>query len=263
MARDSIKLWKSYIDAARYLPDKERLAYYDALFAYGIYEEEPQLDGVAAAMFMLTKPNIDATIAKVVASKKAAGAKWDASKADADSKQTDATDMRDVCDADAKRMRSLCDADAKCMRDVCDTDATDMRGVCQNREERIENREERLENNPPYIPPEGASVTVQEHPDEDFEAFWSLYPKKKSKGDARKAWKQLKPSTTTVRAIMAKLQELISSRDWKRDNGQFIPYPATWLRAEGWNDEVSSAPEQPATNDDPFLALIAEGALRE
>lgn len=235
MARDSIKLWKSYIDAARYLPDKERLAYYDALFAYGIYEEEPQLDGVAAAMFMLTKPNLDATIAKVSASKKAAEAKWDASKQDADGKQNDATDMRGVCDDDAKRMR-----------DVCDTNATDMRGVCQKREERIENREERIESieNPPYIPPEGASVTVQEHPDDDFEAFWSLYPKKKSKGDARKAWKQLKPSATTIRAIMAKLQELIGSRDWKRDNGQFIPYPATWLRAEGWNDEVSSMPEK-------------------
>ena len=87
-------------------------------------------------------------------------------------------------------------------------------------------------------------MTVQEHPDDDFEAFWSLYPKKKSKGDARKAWKQLKPSATTIRAIMAKLQELIGSRDWKRDNGQFIPYPATWLRAEGWNDEVSSMPEK-------------------
>lgn len=123
MARDSIKLWKSYIDAARYLPDKERLAYYDALFAYGIYEEEPQLDGVAAAMFMLTKPNLDATIAKVSASKKAAEAKWDASKQDVDGKQNDATDMRGVCDDGAKRMR-----------DVCDTNATDMRGVCQKRE---------------------------------------------------------------------------------------------------------------------------------
>lgn len=234
MARDSIKLWKSYIDAARYLPDAERLAYYDALFAYGIYEEDPQLEGVAAAMFMLTKPNIDATIAKTVASKKATEARWNASETKATDKQTDATDMR-----------SVCDDNAKCMPDVCDSNATDMRSVCQKREERIENREERVENReiPPYIPPEGDSVTVQEHPDDDFEAFWSLYPKKKSKGDARKAWKQLKPSTTTVRAIMAKLQELINSRDWKRENGQFIPYPATWLRAEGWNDEVSSAPE--------------------
>ena len=220
MARDSIKLWKSYIDAALYLPDKERLAYYDALFAYGIYEEEPQLDGVAAAMFVLTKPNIDKSIMKANAGQKGGSCSGAESKLEADDKQTESK-----LEADDKQTESK---------------------PQPNREERRENREERIESieNPPYIPPEGASVTVQEHPDDDFEAFWSLYPKKKSKGDARKAWKQLKPSATTIRAIMAKLQELIGSRDWKRDNGQFIPYPATWLRAEGWNDEVGSMPEK-------------------
>lgn len=219
MARDSIKLWKSYIDAARYLPDKERLAYYDALFAYGIYEEEPQLDGIAAAMFILTKPNIDKSIMKANAGQKGGSVTDAESKPEANGKQTESKP-----EANGKQTESK---------------------LQPNREERRENREAGIESIdiPPYIPPEGASVTVQEHPDEDFEAFWSLYPKKKSKGDARKAWKQLKPSTTTVRAIMAKLQELIGSHDWKRDNGQFIPYPATWLRAEGWNDEVSSIPE--------------------
>lgn len=87
---------------------------------------------------------------------------------------------------------------------------------------------------PPHTPP-GAGT--REHPDA-FEAFWALYPKKKSKGDAKTAWKKLKPSPEVIRAIMDKLPRLIASRDWKRDGGQYIPYPATWLRREGWLDEV-------------------------
>jgi hypothetical protein len=27
------------------------------------------------------------------------------------------------------------------------------------------------------------------------------------------------------------------SRDWLKENGQYIPYPATWLNAKGWEDE--------------------------
>ena len=27
------------------------------------------------------------------------------------------------------------------------------------------------------------------------------------------------------------------SGQWRRDNGQYIPYPATWLNQERWNDE--------------------------
>jgi hypothetical protein len=25
--------------------------------------------------------------------------------------------------------------------------------------------------------------------------------------------------------------------DWQRDGGRFVPYPATWLNARGWEDD--------------------------
>ena len=28
------------------------------------------------------------------------------------------------------------------------------------------------------------------------------------------------------------------SLDWIKDGGQFVPYPATWLNAKGWEDEI-------------------------
>lgn len=68
-----------------------------------------------------------------------------------------------------------------------------------------------------------------------FDEFWAAYPRKKNKEQARKAFKKLKG---------VKLQELLDaierqkrSRDWTKDGGQYIPYPATWLNAGGWQDE--------------------------
>ena len=28
------------------------------------------------------------------------------------------------------------------------------------------------------------------------------------------------------------------TEQWKKDNGKFIPYPATWLNQERWTDEI-------------------------
>ena len=38
---------------------------------------------------------------------------------------------------------------------------------------------------------------------------------------------------------MAKLEEFKGSREWEKDDGQYIPHPATWLRRGGWDDEVT------------------------
>ncbi len=70
-----------------------------------------------------------------------------------------------------------------------------------------------------------------------FESFWSAYPKKRNKGDALKAWRALKPSEELVAAILAAVERARESVQWRKDEGQFIPYPASWLRARGWEDE--------------------------
>ena len=205
--RDSLRIWHSYIEAARMLSDADRLAYYDALFDYGFDGIEPELTGIPAAMFLLTKPNLDKSI-----SKSEAGAIGGTSK------------------TEAKRKQTL--SKTKANGNECASD------------KRIENREERIENIPPIPPKRGRKKTTQELPDPDFEAFWDLYPKKKSKGDAKKAWAQIKPSGELVSAIMAKLKLLTASHEWTKENGEYVPYPASWLRAEGWEDEVQDAPRK-------------------
>lgn len=72
-----------------------------------------------------------------------------------------------------------------------------------------------------------------------FLIFWNAYPKKKSKGPAEKAWKKLNPDEKLREVILTKIEDFKKTEDWQKDNGQFIPYPASWLNARGWEDEIS------------------------
>jgi len=81
-----------------------------------------------------------------------------------------------------------------------------------------------------------------------FNAFWEAYPKKVSKGAARKAWKQIRPDSELLTKMLASLERAKTCAGWMKEGGQYIPYPATWLRAEGWEDELgpARAPVSPA-----------------
>lgn len=76
--------------------------------------------------------------------------------------------------------------------------------------------------------------------DDGFATFWAAYPKKKSKGQALSAWKKLKPDSSLQALILKAVEAQKRSPDWQKDKGQFIPYPATWLNAMAWEDEVST-----------------------
>lgn len=69
-----------------------------------------------------------------------------------------------------------------------------------------------------------------------FNEFWALYPKKKDKGHAEKAWRRL--SIKHHDAILKTLPE------YQFPEQKFIPYPATWLNGKHWLDEVSEKPKQ-------------------
>ncbi len=81
-----------------------------------------------------------------------------------------------------------------------------------------------------------------------FDSFWEAYPKKKAKEAAKKAWMKLKPSAELFEEIMQAVAEQKKSADWIKDNGQFIPYPSTWLNQGRWSDEVTV---DTATEDKP------------
>lgn len=77
----------------------------------------------------------------------------------------------------------------------------------------------------------------------DFETFWKTYPKKKSKGAAIKAWNRIKPTPLLARTILKSIEIAKTSEDWTKNGGQFVPHPATWLNAMGWEDEHENTSE--------------------
>ena len=73
-----------------------------------------------------------------------------------------------------------------------------------------------------------------------FDIFWSEYPKKKDKAKALKAFQKIKPDDELFSKIISALTIQKQSADWLKDNGQFIPYPTTWLNGCRWEDELEN-----------------------
>jgi hypothetical protein len=88
--------------------------------------------------------------------------------------------------------------------------------------------------------PASASGTRRTTNRDQFERFWAVYPKKVGKQDARRAWEKIKPTpddALTDRMIAA-AEEQARSPQWRKDDGRFIPHPATWLNRGSWEDEA-------------------------
>lgn len=58
--RESFIFYKSFLDAAQTLTDKDKKKLIDAIIQYGIYNTMPNLKGAPAGMFALIKPVMDA-----------------------------------------------------------------------------------------------------------------------------------------------------------------------------------------------------------
>lgn len=86
---------------------------------------------------------------------------------------------------------------------------------------------------------DGASAAgdaIAAEPLDPFEEWWEHVPRKKAKGDARKAFNTA-IKKTDLPTLIAGIEA--SKRQWQsegRDSSK-LPYPATWLRAESWEDE--------------------------
>lgn len=73
--------------------------------------------------------------------------------------------------------------------------------------------------------------------DDEFEQFWKIYPRRVAKAEARKAWKQVEKLRPPIADLLKSVYAARASRDWQRDDGQYIPYPSSWLRGERWDDQ--------------------------
>ena len=79
------------------------------------------------------------------------------------------------------------------------------------------------------------------HLDERFNSFWSAYPKKVGKAYAKQCFDRLKPTAELTQKMLDAIKEQKESVEWRKDNGQYIPNPSTWLNQGRWEDELSPA----------------------
>lgn len=70
---------------------------------------------------------------------------------------------------------------------------------------------------------------------EDFKRFWDAYPKQKGKTEAREAFAKV---DVPIDVLLSAIETQKRSRDWIKEGGQYIPYPAKWLNKRRWEDSV-------------------------
>jgi len=104
------------------------------------------------------------------------------------------------------------------------------RGVTQCHDRGEESREEKKENTPP-----------------GFALFWDSWPKsdrKQARGKCLQAWKKAKAEADA--ALIVAHVERMKAGPWRKDGGQYIPAPMTYLNQRRWEGADASA------NDDPY-----------
>ena len=205
--RKAMSFFRSYYEAACLITDQtDRADFYHAIFTYVFTGKEPTyITGTPLAMFKLVKPNLDSSLKKADAGSK--GGK-SGSRSKANDKQKGSKKEAKVKQDDSKQ---------QAINDYMIND----KGYI---------------NNPPIIPPEGEKKKT------DFDLFWEAYPNKKGKGAARKAFENAIKKGVTSDVLIDAVNRQRRGAQWTKDNGQYIPHPATWLNQERWEDEPDFTP---------------------
>ena len=109
--------------------------------------------------------------------------------------------------------------------------------------------------------------TSQMSPDdvEAFEAWWKVYPRRVSKGSARKAYLTALSKTSHERLLQA-AQSFAKAKEAEGTEERYIPHPTTWLNGERWEDERSAGDEFDrllAKNDVSGVEALVKDRYRE
>ena len=76
------------------------------------------------------------------------------------------------------------------------------------------------------------------NPQTPFDRFWAAYPKKVGKEAARTSFAKTR---VKVDVLIDAIERQKRGAQWTRENGRYIPNPATWLNQGRWEDEVQPA----------------------
>ena len=195
-----IKVFVDYLDAIEPLGDAERGRLFTSLLTYARTGEVPQLGGNERFLFPMMRAQIDRD---VLSKDELSQKRREAASA---SKKSTCEQKEHLQASAASASKSPQDKDNK----TIDKDK-DNKTIDKDNKKRTDAKTD------------------------DFDAFWAVYPRKVGKGDARKAFAKVKaPVSVLINAVNTQKQ----SQQWLRNDGQYIPNPATWLNQGRWEDEL-------------------------
>lgn len=219
---------KSFILYMSYKKHLELLSYEDigrltmALFDYAENGTVPNLDGMAMMAFSFISAQMDLDLSK----------------------------YKDICQKRSEAGRL--GAEAKKANAKTDKQKQANKADNDNDDDNDDDNDNDLKTTPPIVPPNDA-------PTSRFDTFWSVYPKKVGKKAARTAWKRIKMDKALFDRIIAAVEKAKQSQQWKKNGGQYIPNPATWLNQGRWDDELPiSSTFRPTGNTLDVLSAIID-----
>ena len=95
-----------------------------------------------------------------------------------------------------------------------------------------------------------------------FEEFYAQFPRKVGKDAAARAYGRRKFADKKRQQVLDAVARQREWPTWKKNGGEFIPHPATWLNEGRWDDEAprhstNRADQLMADNDAAVAAFIA------
>lgn len=119
-----------------------------------------------------------------------------------------------------------------------------------------------ITNNPDIIrlKPDTKKQEAQKELADRFNRFWAAYPRHVGKAVALKSFEKIHPDEETLTAMLTAIEWQRNTRQWRENNGQFIPHPSTWLNQRRWEDErpVQAKPSAPRYSN-PYAEMLAAG----
>lgn len=202
--REKITFFISYYSAIKKLPREKQIEAFEAILDYAFNNEENTEDPFIAAMLELMKPNIDRSN-EISDSASARGKQGGRPKAN-------------------ESYEKLTKANESCEK-------------LTKAEEEVEVEEEKEKEYTTLNPPTGgqSKQSIIRH---RFEEFWKVYPKKRSKEAAYRRFCKINPSEELLQTMIRAVEKQAKTDQWRKNDGDFIPYPATWLNSGAWMDQT-------------------------
>lgn len=199
--RGQFTFYRSFWEAVKGFPKKDRLPILEAIISYALDEIIPSgLSQSQMAFFSLVKPNLDSS------RRKAANGKLGGKSEKANRKQTESK-----------------------------TEANQKQNDKQNETEYEKEKENEIEIEIEYENDREQSESNTSFSGKLFTVFWEAYPRKVDRNGAWSAWKQIAPDQNMGERIIASLNSWKISSQWTEDGGRFIPDASRFLAKGYWN----------------------------